>query len=283
MRAIKANPNVMSVFKQAVLLVATDVWIKECPRDVSREDYYCYLRFDTEDACAESVKAKAPAAIYAVERIAEPNDVFQYRNAAGEMELYIRPKGTASFYGLDLTDCADDKAAFAKFVEAMPDESAVMASLAEEQDHVIVNFSPSSNYEKRFSIALFRDGNAYCYEDPSIGAPDPDREASRLAELEALLGELDDESLISDMTRAVQSCNLWKSQKRTKAPVESRGQRGFFADYSVYNREPVEYAYEPDDLAREEYRAKGLCSYCGCAFEASLIKKCRICGKKKDY
>ncbi len=280
---INVNPGVTSVFKQAVLLIATDVWIRECPREVRREDYYCYLKFDSEDACAEAVKGRQTQPVFSVERIIEPADVFQYKTPGGEPELYIRPRGTQSFYGMDCSDCADDKAAFAKLMNVMPDESQIMSSLCDEQDHVMISFSCSANYEKFFTIVLFRDGNAYYYENPLIGAPDADHAKEREAELEQMLGKIDEETLISDMTRCVQNCNLWKSMKSVKAPVENRGQRGFFIDYSVYNREPYSYSYEPDDKTKKEYQSKGLCDYCGSSFEASLIKKCRICGQRKDY
>ena len=66
---INVNPGVTSVFKQAVLLIATDVWIRECPSEVRREDYYCYLKFDSEDACAEAVKGRQTQPVFSVERI----------------------------------------------------------------------------------------------------------------------------------------------------------------------------------------------------------------------
>ena len=280
---IKANPCVTSVFKQAVLQVATDVWIKECPREIKREDYYCYLKFDSEDACAEAIKVKQAQPVFSVERTVEPADVYQYWNADGEPELYIRPRGTQSFYGMDCSGCADDKAAFARLMDAMPDESQIMSRLCDEQDHVMINFTCSANFEKFFTIVLFRDGNAYCYVNPCIGAPDADSAEEREAELEQLLGKVDEETLLNDLTRGIQNCNLWKSMKSLKAPVENRGQRGFYIDYSVYNREPYSYAYEPDDKLKSEYQSKGVCDYCGSSFGAALIKKCRICGQKKDY
>ncbi len=285
MRAIKANSNVNAVFKQAVLLIATDVWIRECPAEVKREDYYCYLKFDSEDACAEAIKAKQQVPVFSVERTAEPADMFQYINDAGEPELYVRPSGSRVL-GLDCSKCASGEEAFAKFTAALPDENSVMAHLCEDQDHVVINFSPSNNYEKRYSIALFRDGNAYYYENSLAGAADPERMAARAEELERLLAGMGDEELIEDMTRCANNCNLWRSLKSTKAPVDNRGQNGFFVDCAVFGRDMAAieaFDYEPDEKQRQEFRDKGLCGYCGSAFEASLIKKCRICGRKKDY
>lgn len=47
--------------------------------------------------------------------------------------------------------------------------------------------------------------------------------------------------------------------------------------------------YQKESKEREEKnqpayrRSKGICQYCGGNFEGKIFKKCKRCGKRKDY
>ena len=91
--AIKANASVLDVFKQAVNLIDSDKWLAGGPREIKREDYYCYLHFANDNDCIRAIKSKSKPQIHSVERTVTCNDIFQYKNKNGELDVYVRPAG----------------------------------------------------------------------------------------------------------------------------------------------------------------------------------------------
>ena len=232
--AIKANASVLDVFKQAVNLIDSDKWLAGGPREIKREDYYCYLYFVNDNDCIRAIKSKSKPQIHSVERTVTCNDVFQYKNKNGELDVYVRPAGGQESTFFKLTDCYDDKSAMSRFVSYLPDEKAIMSNLCGEQEYVTFGYHSNIGSDKDFSIVLFRDGHAYFYGLPTIGI---------------ILGF----------------------------------KPGFYIDYSVFTRKSYPAFYHTPDSKKSSYKNSGLCSYCGGTFEGSFIKKCMICGKKKDY
>ena len=46
---------------------------------------------------------------------------------------------------------------------------------------------------------------------------------------------------------------------------------------------PVVEETSDDEAKKAEWREKGLCQYCGGKFGGFFTKKCKDCGRKKDY
>lgn len=284
--AIKANASVLDVFKQAVNLIDSDKWLAGGPREIKREDYYCYLHFANDNDCIRAIKSKSKPQIHSVERAVTCNDIFQYKNKNGELDVYVRPAGGQESSFFKITDCYDDKSAMSRFVSYLPDEKAIMSNLCGEQEYVTFGYHSNIGSDKDFSIVLFRDGNAYYYERPTIGIQY--NAYNFVGDLEYRLNREKEDYLVNNIANSVHNINTFKSMYAIKPPIEKRTsilgfKPGFYIDYSVFTRKSYPVLYHTPDDNKSSYKNSGLCSYCGGTFEGSFIKKCMICGKKKDY
>jgi hypothetical protein len=182
--------------------------------------------------------------------------------------------------------CYDDKSAMSRFVSYLPDEKAIMANLCGEQEHVTFGYHSNIGSDREFAIVLFRDGHAYYYEQPTIGIQS--NAYNCVGDLEYRLNQEKEDTLVNNIANSVHNINTFKSMYAIKPPIEQRtsilGFRpGFYIDYSVFTRKSYPVLYHTPDSKKSSYKNSGLCSYCGGTFEGTFIKKCMICGKKKDY
>ena len=291
--AVKPNAQIVDLFHQAVALIEPNRWIKASPREIKKEDYYCYLKFRSDYDCMisknkQNRKIKHP--IFSVEKTVTGNDVFQYRNQKGELDMYIRPQTSQRISGFDCSDCFDDKKAFNRFKEYLTDESWVMKNLYGEQDHVFLGFTVSDrDYAKGYSIVLFKDGNAYCFKEPLEDSEffNPYLEA---IDLDSELCNVNQDSFVQKIAWSIRQFNKWGYEGRVMAPAGSRKrdggcESGFYIDYLVYNGKSSPEDYQIPEDKRKEYQSMGRCTYCGYTYGPGtrMGDKCPVCGKKKDY
>lgn len=291
---VKSNSEIISLFQQAVALIEPNRWIKASPVELKKEDYYFYLKFvDIHDIAPSKNKAnrKNKLPVFSVEKIVTGNDVFQYKNQKGELDMYIRPQTSQRISGFDCSDCFDDKKAFNRFKEYLPNERWVMRNLYGQQEHVFLTFAVSDrDYSRVYTVVLFMDGNAYCFKETNNGSEifDPYLE---VIDLDLELCKANEDSLVNKLARSISQYNKWGYEGRVKPPVDTRisgsigNERGCYIDYFVYNEKSYPAVYVPDKNIRQDRIRQRQCTYCGGPWftMSRLGDKCPICGKKKDY
>lgn len=291
--AVKPNAAIVDLFQQAVALIEPNRWIKASPCGLRKEDYYFYHKFtSTYDIAPSKSKAnrKNKLPIFSVEKIVTGNDVFQYRNQKGELDMYIRPQTSQRISSFDCSDCFDDKKAWNRFIEYLPDENWVMKNLSGEQEHVFLSFTVSDkDYAHVYTVVLFKDGNAYCFKEA-----DKDSEFFNpyleIIDFEVELCKAKEEYLVNQIARSIGNYNKWGYEGKVKPPADSRigvgYESGCYVDYFVYNEKSYPSIYKPDEYTQQSRIKKEYCTYCGFYHFGSTLKKgtkCPICGKKKDY
>lgn len=288
--AIKPNSQVISLFQQAVALVEANKWIKSCPREINKENYYFFLKFFHDGECIRAIREKAKRPIFSVEKIVKPNDVFQYKNHQGELDMYIRPSTSRYIRNFDCSDCYDDKKALNKFKEALKDENWVMRNLFGEQEHVFLDicFHTGSDYPRHYQIVLFRDGNAYYFNECYQGL-DHTNPYLGIIEFDLAICHHKEDLLVKDIAGCIKSLNCNGNYGAgIKPPVAPRTaglgiEHGFYIDYFVYTRKSYPAVYHTPKDKMDRYMKEERCSYCGGPFEGAFKRKCQVCGKKKDY
>ena len=294
--AVRTNANVISAFQQAVGIIEPNRWLKASPREIKKEDCYFYLKFSDELDCIRSTskeqrKNKKP--IFTVVKIDTSFDIFQYRNQNGELDMYTRPY-TRYKSGMDYSDCFDDKAAFSKLLKNMPDESQIMKNICGEQEHVLLGFRYEyiQDHYTDLKFVLFKDGNAYFFKDPTYYIKDIIDPYIDTYKMNLTLSKMNEQTFINHLAGAIDGRNKAVVDGNViLAPVTDKINpydytnypMGLFVDYLVYNRISYPSIYRTPEKKRQEFKSKGVCSYCGGKFDQSFFKKCYICGKKKDY
>ena len=291
--AVKPTAKIVDLFQQAVALIEPNRWIKASPREIKKEDYYCYLKFRSDYDCMlsknkQNRKIKHP--IFSVEKIVTGNDVFQYRNQKGELDMYIRPQTSQRISGFDCSDCFDDKKAFNRFKEYLTDESWVMKNLYGEQEHVFLKFAVSErDYARGYTVVLFKDGNAYCFKETDNNSEvfNPYLE---VIDLDLELCKANEESFVKRLAGSIRYYNMWGYEGSVMAPAGYRKwaggcESGFYIDYLVYNGKSYPEIYQIPEITRKEFQRMRCCTYCGHTYGPGtrMGDKCPVCGKKKDY
>ena len=243
--AIKSDAKTVELFQQAVPLIEPNKWLKASPCELRKEDYYFYLKFTssydpTYHPGKEKLFGKNKVPIFAVEKKVRGNDVFQYRNQKGELDMYIRPRSTQQISGFDCSDCFNDKEAWNKFKECLPNESWVMKNLYGEQEHVYISFSVSDkDYSVVRTFVLFKDGNAYFFSGFPNGT-DEYNPYLYVADVDLEFRQATENALEFRLASTISGLNKYGGEGQALRPVEDRRHTGacdvsgYFVDYFVY-------------------------------------------------